>query len=85
MKWYQKIFVFILKINYYYLWYNLLPYSVYELISIPCIDINECEMKDVCFETATCVNLVGSFKCICPDGFIGENCDESKCTIYVYI
>ncbi|XP_034945358.1 fat-like cadherin-related tumor suppressor homolog isoform X2 [Chelonus insularis] len=36
-------------------------------------DINECE-SNPCFHGGTCVNEVGSYKCICPPNTTGINC-----------
>ena len=36
-------------------------------------DINECtENLDDCSDNANCVNLIGSFECLCLDGFRGD-------------
>ena len=42
-------------------------------ISTPagCQDINECE-NSICHPSATCSNVPGSFKCICPPGLVGD-------------
>ena len=37
------------------------------------IDFNECKFGAAdCSENASCINLDGSFKCTCSDGFIGD-------------
>ena len=44
------------------------------------VDVNECnEQEASCDQNAYCVNTVGSFKCICKDGFTmnGYNCEGS--------
>ncbi|KAK3760498.1 hypothetical protein RRG08_022784, partial [Elysia crispata] len=37
-----------------------------------CIDINECERANPC-GPGVCVNLPGSYACVCPDGYTHEN------------
>ena len=37
-----------------------------------CQDINECEKKTICHASATCSNVPGSFKCLCPAGLVGD-------------
>lgn len=54
------------------------------------IDINECDEPGVCPKPGRCVNILGSFKCICPRGFkldssgtycfdADECADDTKC------
>ncbi|XP_039591708.1 hemicentin-1 isoform X2 [Polypterus senegalus] len=44
----------------------------------PCLDINECETKDVCQHE--CMNIQGSYKCLCPSGYRlmlnGKTCQD---------
>ena len=39
-------------------------------------DINECDSNNTCDKNANCSNTVGSFHCICQNGFLadGKNC-----------
>lgn len=37
-----------------------------------CLDVNECSMFGTCGYGAECVNLHGSYKCLCPDGYSGD-------------
>lgn len=42
-----------------------------------CADINECALSDdVCPEDSFCLNIAGSFTCVCDPGFTG---DQSGC------
>lgn len=42
-------------------------------ICIPPPDINECvEGTNNCHEKATCINLIGSYRCICRPGYSGN-------------
>lgn len=54
------------------------------------IDINECEQSGICPKPGRCVNILGSYRCICPRGFkldsSGTYCidtdeclDDTKC------
>ena len=36
-----------------------------------CVDVDECS-DDPCHSTATCINLLGSYKCSCPYGTVGD-------------
>ena len=44
------------------------------------LDINECELhKHNCsLNKERCINLLGSFKCICKQGFTGNLCEVGK-------
>ncbi|XP_077996694.1 uncharacterized protein LOC144450002, partial [Glandiceps talaboti] len=47
-----------------------------------CSDINECDDQAICSDLAVCVNEVGSYVCICKDGYekIGTQCtDINEC------
>ncbi|XP_044210689.1 latent-transforming growth factor beta-binding protein 2 isoform X1 [Thunnus albacares] len=49
-----------------------------------CADINECVNKTVCGDHAICQNLVGTYQCVCDQGFTstadGKACvDEDEC------
>lgn len=37
-----------------------------------CVDINECGRSSTCGINAKCLNVPGSYKCICPQGFSGK-------------
>ena len=45
------------------------------IIIIIIIDINECS-PNPCQNGATCVDLVGSYRCDCKSGYTGSNCEE---------
>ena len=36
------------------------------------VDLNECEEINDCHENSSCINTLGSFQCICLDGFVGD-------------
>ena len=40
-------------------------------------DKNECFSRP-CMNGATCIDDESSYKCICPNGFTGEDCERSK-------
>ena len=40
-------------------------------------DVNECE-NNLCKNGATCVNLQGSYRCDCKNGYTGNNCETSE-------
>ena len=44
-------------------------------------DINECEMDNICDNNSECLNIEGSFECICRAGFTGNghiDCDGTQ-------
>ena len=41
-------------------------------------NINECMMKSPCQNNATCTDTPGSYKCECPPGFAGKNCEDVR-------
>ncbi|XP_069500617.1 latent-transforming growth factor beta-binding protein 4 isoform X2 [Ambystoma mexicanum] len=43
-----------------------------------CTDINECQNRTTCGEHAMCQNLVGSFQCLCDQGYEGAR-DGRQC------
>lgn len=56
--------------------------STIYFVMINVVDINECKHRiDACGENAICVNNVGSFECVCKEGYggnPGEHC-YGKC------
>ena len=40
-------------------------------------DINECT-NNPCKNSASCVNLAGSYRCDCKSGYTGNNCETGK-------
>ncbi|XP_070987047.1 latent-transforming growth factor beta-binding protein 4-like [Oncorhynchus clarkii lewisi] len=49
-----------------------------------CVDINECANETVCGEHAFCQNLIGTYQCMCDQGYTatsdGKGCvDENEC------
>uniref|UniRef100_A0A0K0D836 EGF-like domain-containing protein n=1 Tax=Angiostrongylus cantonensis TaxID=6313 RepID=A0A0K0D836_ANGCA len=46
-----------------------------------CTDIDECFLS-LCHPAATCANLVGSFSCTCPDGFVGDGMQCHETILY---
>ncbi|XP_059187069.1 latent-transforming growth factor beta-binding protein 4 isoform X2 [Centropristis striata] len=49
-----------------------------------CVDVNECANKTVCGQHAYCQNLIGTYLCVCDQGFTstpdGKACvDEDEC------
>ncbi|KAF5291111.1 hypothetical protein FQA39_LY14353 [Lamprigera yunnana] len=45
-----------------------------------CVDVNECS-DSPCHKSAKCVNNPGSFRCVCPDRYIGDPFMEPGCTL----
>lgn len=42
-------------------------------------EINECaEFVDICHKHGQCINTVGSYQCICNNGWTGVNCSVGK-------
>ncbi|KAL0993234.1 hypothetical protein UPYG_G00105000 [Umbra pygmaea] len=42
----------------------------YEKVNKKCIDEDECEEEGICGENAKCFNAIGSYTCMCDNGFI---------------
>ena len=38
------------------------------------LDYDECA-SDPCVNGGTCLNLINTFQCSCPDGYAGEECN----------
>ena len=36
------------------------------------IDINECDIEQICSVHANCTNFAGSYLCQCNDGYVGN-------------
>ena len=39
-------------------------------------NIDECS-SDPCSRNSTCLDTIGAYKCVCPEGFTGKSCDEN--------
>lgn len=46
------------------------------LITILILDINECNVKDLCKQNGTCINNNGSYVCNCSEGWQGQHCED---------
>ena len=42
------------------------------------VDVNECLNLDACLNGGTCRNLIGSYRCECPQGWSGDKCELGK-------
>lgn len=47
-------------------------------------DIDECFVYSPCKNGATCINEVGTFRCICAAGWTGENCTVGKSSFLLF-
>lgn len=45
-----------------------------------CADIDECTLPSSCGQGAICTNLEGSYRCDCPEGFVGDAHSVLGCT-----
>ena len=54
--------------------------KIHFFITIICLDINECS-PNRCQNGATCVDLVGSYRCDCKSGYTGNNCETGENSI----
>ena len=69
-KYYQKMIAF-WKV-YFMIWFQLFS------------DIDDCK-SNPCFNNGTCIDDIASYKCNCPIGFTGSNCEKSKIDEYWFI
>ena len=50
----------------------------FTLVGDACADVDECADPGTCALNAVCQNVVGSFTCSCPAGFIGDGIDSCE-------
>ncbi len=41
-------------------------------------DVDECTLIKPCKNDGQCLNLFGSFECLCPIPYVGTTCEDSK-------
>lgn len=46
-------------------------------------DIDECEALNLCENNGTCINMNGSYQCMCKAGWSGRHCEKGSLTISV--
>uniref|UniRef100_A0A672YAX8 Latent-transforming growth factor beta-binding protein 4 n=1 Tax=Sphaeramia orbicularis TaxID=375764 RepID=A0A672YAX8_9TELE len=49
-----------------------------------CVDVNECSNKTVCGEHAFCQNLIGTYVCVCDQGFT-STADGKACVVCICV
>lgn len=49
----------------------------YACLTWSIVDANKCASKP-CQNGAFCIDGIGSYQCVCTNGFHGQNCDKSK-------
>ena len=61
---------------------SFISYIVFFLLSSSSLDIDECEITDICGENGECINTNGSYSCDCHPGYIdgGFNYCQGKDT-----
>lgn len=59
---------------------------------VPLSDTNECiKNKNICGKLAKCENLIGSYRCVCPSGYVDKSNDnrtehcEGECCILLIL
>lgn len=58
---------------------------------VPLSDLDECDKNDnICGKLAKCQNLIGSYRCVCPAGYVNksnndkmEHCEGEYCLLVV--
>lgn len=41
-------------------------------------DIDECLTLSPCLHGGKCINLMGGYRCECPEGWIGKDCNRGR-------
>ena len=54
-------------------------YSHTLMINFP--DIDECSLNATCAANAICINILGSFKCQCEEGYSGDGIRNCSCKL----
>lgn len=53
------------------------------------LDIDECVVNNLCKNGGMCINIVGSYKCVCGVKYIGRNCEMGmwyfECRFFFFI
>lgn len=57
-----------------------------------CFDIDECQNNQTCGQFSVCINNIGSYSCVCADGYVGSPpkiqckapCDDVNCGDHAY-
>lgn len=61
------------------------PFTLYEYLftnhHVFVLDINECQTPNKCSANKICINSIGSYKCVCRDGYAGADCSTSEYTL----
>lgn len=42
------------------------------------VDVDECEITELCKHNGTCINNNGSYICNCTDGWQGQHCEDGQ-------
>lgn len=60
---------------------------IYFWILILFADINECNGENNCDDNASCIDTVGSYDCVCKDGYSGNgtHCDGIENIIFYFM
>ena len=50
---------------------------IYHTIGETCeYDIDECQDRRICHHGGKCINNAGSYRCVCPTGYEGNQCQN---------
>ena len=55
----------------------IMVYVIYHTVGETCeYDIDECQDRRICHHGGKCINNAGSYRCVCPTGYEGNQCQN---------
>lgn len=57
---------------------QFLSCAQYQFVKFIFVDVDECEITELCKHNGTCINNNGSYICNCTDGWQGQHCEYGQ-------